>query len=115
MSNASFQGVAIGDHAWLETSTENEVEVHKIPRADGVILRRRGGGLKTLTVHGWVKKTKRKDLESYLDGLAAAFSSALGTLVINGNSYTNCILKSISPSSDHFIVNRFSITFYKSG
>ena len=115
MSNASFSGVIIGDYAWVEIAIEQEVEVHKIPRADGVILRRRGGGIKTITVHGWVKKTKRKDLEIYLNGLATAFGSGLGDLVVNGNTYSNCILKSVSPDSDYNRWSRFNITFYKSG
>ena len=115
MANASFNGVNIGDHAWAEIATENEVEVHKIPRADGVILRQRGGGLKTITVHGWIKKVDRATLETYIDGLAAAFGSALADLVVNGNTYSNCIFKSISPGSEHYRWSRFSIVFFKSG
>ena len=115
MSNGSFNGVVIGDHCWLEISTENEVEVHKIPRADGAILRRRGGGLKTLTVYGWVKKMSRKSLEEYINSLAGAFGSGLADLVVNGNTYSNCILKSISPGSDYYQWSRFSIVFYQSG
>jgi hypothetical protein len=115
MSNCLFGGVNIGDFGWLEVSHENEVEVHKIPRADGAILRRRGGGLKTLTVHGWVKKTSRKSLEEYINSLAGAFGSGLADLVVNGNTYSNCILKSISPGSDYYTWSRFSIVFYKSG
>lgn len=115
MSNGSFNGVVIGDYCHLEISTENEVEIHKIPRADGVIIRRRGGGLKTMTVHGWIKKIRRQDLETYLDGLAANFSSGLASLVINNNTYTNCIFKSIAPGAAHNNWSRFSIIFYKSG
>jgi len=115
MSNGYFNGVGIGDHCWAEISHANEVEVHKIPRADGAILRRRGGGVKTITVHGWVKKTKRKDLEIYLNALAAAFGSDLGDLVVNGNTYSNCILKSVSPDSDYNRWSIFSIIFYRSG
>ena len=115
MSNSSFNGIQIGDYTHLQVDTENEVEVHKIPRADGAILRRRGGGLKTLTVHGWVKKTSRKALEEYINSLAGAFGSGLADLVVNGNTYSNCILKSISPGSDYYQWSRFSIVFYKSG
>ena len=95
MSNASFNGITIGDFCHLQVDTKNEVEIHKIPRADGAILRRRGGGLKTLTVYGWVKKLSRKDLESYINSLAASFGSGLATLIINNNTYSNCILESI--------------------
>jgi len=115
MSNGSFNGVNIGNYCWLEIATANEVEIHKIPRADGAILRRRGGGLKTMSVHGWVKKMRRQDLEIYLDGLAAAFGSGLASLVINNNTYTNCIFKSISPGPEHNVWSRFTIVFYKSG
>lgn len=115
MSNAFFNGVAIGDHVWVSISTENEVEVHKIPRADGCIIRRRGGGMKTMTVYGWVKKMRRQDLEDYLNSLAAAFGSGLADLVVNHNTYSNCIFKSISPDSDHSRWSRFTILFYKSG
>ena len=115
MGNGSFNGIALGDFCHLQIDTENEVEIHKIPRADGAILRRRGGGLKTMTVHGWVKKMRRQDLENYLNGLAAAFGSGLADLVINHNTYSNCILKSISPGAEHNLWSRFTIVFYKSG
>jgi hypothetical protein len=115
MSNGSFNGVQIGSYCYLNTDTENEVEIHKIPRADGAILRRRGGGLKTLNVSGWVKKMSRRELETYIDSLGAAFGSGLADLVVNGNTYSNCILKSISPGSDYYRWSRFSIVFYRSG
>ncbi len=115
MSNCHFNGITIGDYGWVEIAQENEVEIHKIPRADGSILRRRGGGLKTITVQGWVKKTSRQELETYINGLAAAFGSGLADLVVNHNTYSNCILKSISPGSDYYKWSRFSIVFYRSG
>ena len=115
MANASFNGIAIGDHAWLEVSTENEVEVHKIPRADGAILRRRGGGLKTLTVHAWITRAGRDDVETYFNGLAGMFTSGVASLVVNGVTYTNCILQSISADSNHNKFSRFTVTFLKSG
>jgi hypothetical protein len=115
MSNGSFNGINLGDYCWVEISTEQEVEIHKIPRADGSILRRRGGGLKTINVAGWVKKLSRQELETYTNGLAAAFGSGLADLVVNHNTYSNCILKSISPGSDYYKWSRFNIVFYRSG
>lgn len=115
MSNGSFNSIQLGDYTFLQVDTENEVEIHKIPRADGAILRRRGGSLKTLTVHGWVKKMSRRELETYIDSLGAAFGSGLANLVVNNNTYSNCILKSISPGSDYYRWSRFSIVFYRSG
>jgi hypothetical protein len=44
MSNGSFNGVQIGNFCYMNVETENEIEIHKIPRADGAILRRRVAG-----------------------------------------------------------------------
>jgi len=115
MANATFSGIGLGDHAWVEISTSNEVEVHKIPRADGSIIRRRGGGLKTLTVHAWVTKENRHEIESYFNGLAGALTSNIANLIVNGVTYTNCILKSISADSTHNNFANFTLTFIKSG
>ena len=115
MANATFNGVQLGDFGWVETSTENEVEVHKIPRADGSIIRRRGGGLKTIIYHGWIIKTVRKDVEQYFAELASNLTSAVATLTVDGISYNNCILKSISQGGIHNRWARFTITFLQSG
>lgn len=115
MCNAIFNGIGIGDHAWLEVRTENEVEVHQIPRADGAIIRRRGGGIKNMVIHGWVVRNRRSEIEQYFDTLGGDLSSAVGDLIVNGKTYSNCILKSISPDSIHNRWARFTVTFFKSG
>lgn len=115
MSNITFSGIAIGDYGELTVNTSNEVEVHKIPRADGAILRRRGGGLKTLTISSWIKRDTKAEVESYFDQLAGILSSAIGDLVVNGVTYSNCLLKSVSPDSGHNTFSAFTVTFIKSG
>ena len=119
MANATFNGVGIGDHAWLEISTSNEIEIHKIPRADGTILRRRGGGLKTLIVHAFIIKTGggelRKDIELFFDQLGGAFGSDFADLIINGETYSNCLLQNIAADSIHNRWSRFTVTFLQSG
>ena len=119
MPNATFNGIAIGDHAWVAINTENEIEVHKIPRADGAIIRRRGGGLKTITVNAWIKKTDlletRSDVEQYFDQLAGAFGSGVADLIVNGETYSNCIFKSLSQDAVHNRWSNFTVTFFKSG
>lgn len=115
VGNATFNGIQIGDHAWLELKTDIEVEVHKIPRADGVITRRRGGGLKTLVVHAWITRNQRNEIEQYFDGLALAFTTAKADLIVNGKTYSDCLLKSITPDSDHNKWARFNVEFLKSG
>lgn len=115
MANAFFNGIAIGDHAWASISTSNEIEVHKIPRADGAIIRRRGGGLKTIVVNAWIKKVDRKSLEQYFDQLASAFTSDVADLVVNTITYSNCIMTDISADSTHNNWANFTVTFLKSG
>ena len=115
MPNATFNGIVIGDHAWLVTETTNEVEIHKIPRADGAIIRPKGGGVKTMNVHAWKITNTRAELEQYLDELAGNFTSGLADLIINGETYSNCIFKSISPDSNHNKFTNFNIVFLKSG
>jgi len=115
MPNITFNGVGIGDHGWISINTANEVEVHKIPRADGAIIRRRGGGLKTITVHAWIKKDTRAEIETYFNQLPGILTSAVADLVVNGVTYSDCILQSVSPDSNHNDFNRFTITFIKSG
>ena len=119
MVNATFNGVGIGDHAWISIQTNNELEVHKIPRADGAIIRRRGGGLKTITVNAWMKRTDvgeyRADVEQYFDQLAGAFGSAGANLVVNGVTYSNCFFQSISQDTVHNRWSEFTVSFIKSG
>lgn len=114
-SNINFNGVDIGCHGWLEINTENEVEVHKIPRADGAIIRRKGGGLKTITVHAWKVFSTRAQKEQYMNALAGNLTSALATLIANGVSYTNCILQDVTDDSTHNNWAEFTLTFLKSG
>jgi hypothetical protein len=119
MPNATFNGIAIGDHAWASFSTENEVEIHQIPRADGAIIRRRGGGVKNITVNAWIKKTDdledRSDIEQYFDQLGGAFGSNLADLIVNGITYSDCIFKNISQDSIHNKWATFTVSFVKSG
>lgn len=117
--NATFNGIAIGNHAWVSINTQNEVEVHKIPRADGAIIRRRGGGVKTFTVTAWIIKTDtletRSDIEEFFDQLAGAFGSGLADLIVNGVTYPNCILQNISQDTVHNRWSQFTVTFIQSG
>ena len=117
--NATFNGIAIGDHAWVSINTTNEIEVHKIPRADGAIIRRRGGGVKTLTVNAWKLRTgaleKRKDIEQFFDQLAGSFGSGIADLIVNGVTYSNCIFQNLSQDAIHNRWSRFTVTFIKSG
>lgn len=115
MANATFNGINIGDHAWLEVNTVNTVEIHKIPRADGAIIRPKGGSLKTMRVHAWIVTSDRTTLEQYMNELAANFTSQIADLIVNGETYSNCILQDISPDSRHNKFSNFTVTFIKSG
>jgi hypothetical protein len=115
MANATFNGVNLGDHAWVSTDTQNQVEVHLIPRADGAIVRRRGAGVKTLTVHGWIKKDFRTEIQQYFNQLGGNMGSDLGDLIVDGYTYPNCVFNTISQSGEHNNWATFTITFTQSG
>ena len=108
--NASFNAINIGDHAYLAPSHAVELEIKKIPRADGSIIRRRGGGVQTLTVHAWVTKTQRVDIESYLAQLAVSFGTAGANLIVNGVTYSNTFFNSLSAGGDDHQWNYFDVT-----
>ena len=115
MSNASFNGVALGDHAWVQIDTTNQVEIHIIPRADGSIVRRKGGGVKNLIVHGWIVRNSRKKIQEFFDQIAVNLTSAVADLIVDDTTFSNCVMKSISQSSEHNNWARFTILFIKSG
>ena len=112
-NNGTFNGILIGEHCWLEPSYNVELEVKKIPRADGCIVRRRGGGVQTLTVHAWITKNHRVDLESYLSQLATSFGTASANLIINGVTYSDTFFQSMSVGGDDHQWNYFTCTFIK--
>lgn len=111
--NGYFNSIALGDHCFLEPGYDVELEIKKIPRADGCIVRRRGGGVQTLTVHAWVVKNSRVNIESYLAQLATSFGTAGANLVINGVTYSNTFFQDMSPGSDDHQWNYFSCSFVR--
>lgn len=113
--NASFNSENIGDFAWLEISFSNNLEIKKIPRADGCIVRRRGGGEQTLTVHAYVTKTTRANFEQYFKGLPLLFGSGSSTLTVNGIDYTNTFFVSLSSGGDYKNFTSFTAIFRRSG
>jgi len=115
MANASFNGIALGDFAWVQIDTTNQVEVHIIPRADGSIVRRRGGGVKNLTINAWIIRSSRKQIQEYFDQLAANLTSAVADLIVDDTTFSNCVMQTISQSGEHNNWARFTIRFIKSG
>jgi len=113
--NAVFGTTDIGDFAWLEISFSNNLEIKKIPRADGCIVRRRGGGEQILTVHAYVTKTTRANFEQYFKGLPLSFGSGSATLTVNGIDYTNTFFVSVSPGGDYKNFTTFTAIFRRSG
>ena len=112
-NNCKFGDVYIGDYGWVVSSFAYNLEVKEIPRATGAIINNRGGGYHTLVVHAWVSKTSRKNLEEYLYNLGILFSRDAQTLTVNDKTYTNCYFTRISPGTDYFKWNFFSVTFIK--
>jgi len=107
--NCFYNGVAVGDYAWLIPSTQMPDTTVHIPRAQGVRQRDMGGGMQILTVKAWVVKSTTIELAQYFEGLARSFGTGLGSLVIDSVTFTNCKLLSIDPQdqfqgvADHFV------------
>jgi len=112
--NASYNSIDIGDFAWLEISYANVLEIKKIPRADGCIVRRRGGGEQTLTVHAYAVKTTRANFEQYFKALPTSFGSGSATLTVNGIDYTNTFFISTAPGGDYKNFTTFTVVFKRS-
>ena len=112
-ANITFATVGIGDHGWASFAYAPELEIKKIPRADGCIVRRRGGGVQTITVHAWVIKATRELFDAYMSQLPLSFGTAGADLIINGATYSNTFFQSISPSVEHNEFGQFSVTFIR--
>jgi len=118
-----FNSVEIGDYAYCIPSYEGNTVVRIVPRALGVLIHsttEMGGGLRTFTVIGLVKKTNRKDMETYLAGLYTSLGTGPSTLAIYDvnhsahTDYTNCYLNRISPGQEDTLYNTFEIEFIQS-
>ena len=74
-----------------------------------------GGGEIIMRVKAWVVKTNSGTLAAYLESLGRSFGAGLASLVIDGNTYTNCKCLNIVPE-DRFQaqVDHFTCTFKKS-
>ena len=106
--NATYNGISVGDYAWLISATNFPDTTIRIPRAQGIRQRDEGGGEQTLVVKAWVVKDNQADLAAYFESLPRFFGTGIASLVIDGNTYTNCKCLSINPedryqgSADHF-------------
>ncbi len=117
LDRVKFNNVAIGDYAWAEISYQGNVVTRIIPRALGVRIystSEMGGGQRRITVHAYVIKATRKDLEEYFRTLPASLGYAAATLTVDGVSYTNCYMESITPPSGVERWATFTVNFIQS-
>lgn len=112
-SNGTFKAIDIGDHCSIIVSYSRDVEMKEIPRANGVIIRNRGGGKQDIMVNAWVIKTTRQQIEDYCRALATSFGNTVGTLIINGTTYTNCYFIDMMPNAEDKRWNIFSLRFVR--
>jgi len=116
-SRVSFNGVTIGDYAWAVVGFSGNTSVRVIPRAKGVRIystEEMGGGYRTITVSAYVIKQSRKDLEEYFRTLPDLLGHEAATLVVEGVSYTNCVMTGINPESTYEKWNTFTVEFLQS-
>jgi hypothetical protein len=112
---ATFKGVPLGDHNWSVSKYQRTVVAHPIVRADGIVHQNVGGGQQTIQVDGWINKysSNRQAVETFLADLITQLGNSPGTLVVSGNSYTNCYLIGIEPSADDRLINFFTLNFVR--
>ena len=114
-SNVTFKGIALGDYCnAVDLSYERSPRIVELPRTNGVRIYNQGGGLQTITISGWVKKTTVQAAQDYLDSLEVALGNSSGTLIANGITYTSCFLTNFSFDSEDSFYRTFSCTFVKS-
>ena len=113
ISNGSFKGILIGDHCSAVINYNRDLEVKKIPRANGSIIRNTGGGIQSIAVGAWVIKDTRKDVEEYCTNIAISFGNISGDLIINDVTYSDCFFTSITPGGDDQHWNVFTLNFVR--
>ena len=113
----TFDNVAIGDWAWLDSNYEGNTIVRIIPRASGVRIHSTnelGGGQRQLIIHAYVIKVTRTELETYMAGLHTSLSKSPKTLVVAGVSYNNCSLTRIGGDGGNERWATFTVEFVQS-
>ena len=111
--NVKFGAVDIGDYGWIVPTFNYDLEIKIIPRATGAIVNNRGGGYHIITVHAWIRRNSRKDLEEYMHDLSTSLGTTAKTLTSNTKTYDDCYFQSISPGSGYHNFDFFTVTFIK--
>ena len=114
----TFNGVNLGDHAYVSPSYQGNVVQRIIPRASGARIydtKQMGGGIITLTVHAFVIKTTRKSLEQYFYNLQGNLGAAKASLVIEDWTLEDCSIESYSMENEgNENFSKFTLTLTKS-
>lgn len=93
----TFGGTALGDHAQItEVRVSRSLIVKHLGRGRGVRIKDLATARSvTLNLKCWKSHTTRAALEAYLLGLEQTLGSCDGSLVGNGNTFSNCHLRAI--------------------
>ena len=121
VQRVKFGSTYIGDSASVTTGYDGNVQALIIPTALGVLLRTTqdlGGGQISISVHGYVKKATRLELEQYLVNLYLLLSTSPGTLTVeyglSSYTVTNCVFTRGSSDGGNKLYGNFTIEFLKS-
>ena len=113
----TFNGIYLGDHAYVSFSYSGNVNTRIIPRARGAILldtKENGGGIIRITANAWVVKNTRKELEKYFYDLQGNLGRAKATLDIEGYLIiTDAAIESYDMDSDNKNNCKFTVTIVK--
>ena len=114
----TFNSIYLGDHAWVSVSYNGNVSTRVIPRAKGAVIydtKEMGGGILTITVHAWVIKDTRKELEKFFYDLEGNLGRAKATLDIEGYlTVTDAAIDSYEMSNtENQNHSKFTVTIIK--
>jgi len=109
-----FGDTQIGDYAWVEISFEGNPTIRTIPRLVGskiYSIAEMGGGHYRITVHAWIRKQSRRDVEIYFLELPQALGFSAKTLKFDNVTIRDCVLQGISADSEYNNWAFFEVSF----
>ena len=109
-----FGDYYIGDHSWISFDYTGQVVSRTFPRLIGSKIystSEMGGGMVQITVHGWVIKNTREELEDYFRNLPDNLGYVAKALTYDTKTIDNCVFQSLKHSTSYEKWADFSIVF----
>jgi len=113
----TFNSVYLGDHAYASFEYQGNVNTRIIPRAAGARMydtNEMGGGIMTITLHAWVIKDTRKELEQYFYNLQGNLGREKAIIDIDSWEIADAAIEQYSmENTGNESHSRFTVTLTK--